>query len=674
MSIGSLLLLSAFTLFAKARGGDVEALTSKTFDGVIANADLVLVKFFAPWCGHCQAMEKDFEKAATKLKGTAVLADVDATKEEKLAQKYNVEGFPTIKLFSKGLEIANYNGERDVKSMISFVKSATKPAFETFDTKAQLDSLLAKNKGSHVLIGAGLGDEGRAAFTKASFALRDFFPESLAFVAVKNPAVAKHVMPLSAGEFGLLRYEDGERAPIAYTDSNLDNLAAFVKNQAMSFFAEFSQETAELYTEDSTPLVIAFTRASSPDTDPILKTVKAVAKQYATNKDIRFAWVDANKLEGFIEYAGLVDSDIPVFAYGMEDDQKYHLPTSLTDLTEENLSAWVDDVLGGRVEAALKSQPIPESQPESGATVVVGDSWRSIVEDPEKDVLVAQVAPWCGHCRAMKPAFNRVADELKAAGVDTVRVAIMDATENDAPNEYKAKGFPTIQFFAAGKKQKGIEYDGERTSSELIEMLKQKATVKFQFDTSKLGKDPEPEDDEESEEDSGEGLDENADYEEAEEEEHEEREEGNGADGAQDEDEDMVEEVTDFPSDENDEKEITEGGLGELEGSELSGAAEDVQYVDDDFIEKLETKFRATGASDDEVEKMMDDHFSQMSDSKSEHLSGDDDMDDNMDEDGEDDGMVQGDENEGDANENGGEIHGEAAEPEDYSEDEKDEL
>ncbi|CDF32649.1 Disulfide-isomerase, PDIA-3 Endoplasmic reticulum lumen [Chondrus crispus] len=518
---------------AAADESDVVTLTSKNFADVVAKEKLVFVKFFAPWCGHCQSMAEDFKKTATELKGKAVLADVDATTEEELAKKYNIDGFPTLKLFADGEEVVDYNGGRDKESMIQFIERATVPPFSEIDSADAYKKFIADNKEKNILVGAELSPANFNKFRKAAFGLRDVMPDSMEFI---RPKSAKYVSidAYKADELYLLRVEsDGTHRPMKYDTDSDESLEKFVKGAALPAWQEFTQENAELYTELSTPIIVGFFKDCEVAE---CKIMEKVAQKKVDNGKVVFAWVNAVTLASFLDYVGLKDAKTPVCGYAFESDARYLLPEGM-EFTEKNFEAWVDDMIAGKVVPARKSEAIPDPSENTGPVYnVVGDSWSDEVEDSEKDVVIAQVAEWCGHCNKLKPIYKKVAEELKKASVNHIKFAMMDATENDAPDGYKAKGFPTIHFFPAGKEQKGIDFDAERTSKGIIEWLMEKTSKKFEFDVSTLGEDPVPEEDEEGGEEEGEDAD---------------------ADGAQDDDgmDELEEELKAVEGEEEEEKE-----------------------------------------------------------------------------------------------------------------------
>ena len=84
------------------------------------------VNFYAPWCGHCKALEADWTTLASQLHGSSTgVARVDATAQVELAALYQVEGFPSLQLFSGG-RVFSYAGERNLPAMLAFAQGGFK--------------------------------------------------------------------------------------------------------------------------------------------------------------------------------------------------------------------------------------------------------------------------------------------------------------------------------------------------------------------------------------------------------------------------------------------------------------------------------------------------------------------------------------------------------------------
>jgi len=103
-------------------------LTSENYDAETAGKT-VLIKFQAPWWGHCKKMKPDWDKLMDAFADskTAVIADVDCTAEGKsLCETHGVKGYPTLK-FGDPADLQEYKGGRDYDALEKFANEELKP-------------------------------------------------------------------------------------------------------------------------------------------------------------------------------------------------------------------------------------------------------------------------------------------------------------------------------------------------------------------------------------------------------------------------------------------------------------------------------------------------------------------------------------------------------------------
>lgn len=106
--------------------GLVEPVVARNFKGTLKRFDASLVEFYAPWCGHCKALEPKLDAVASRLaeehsKVKAAIFKVDAVAQQALAAKYSIQSYPTIKLFYGNNEIEKYEGDRETENLLSYI-------------------------------------------------------------------------------------------------------------------------------------------------------------------------------------------------------------------------------------------------------------------------------------------------------------------------------------------------------------------------------------------------------------------------------------------------------------------------------------------------------------------------------------------------------------------------
>ena len=98
-------------------------LTDKNFQNQTKNK-VVLVDFWAAWCGPCRMMAPVLNEIAGELKGSSYVGKVNVEQYQSLAQKFKIRGIPTMVLFKNGVEINRFVGVKSKEYLIKQIQSA----------------------------------------------------------------------------------------------------------------------------------------------------------------------------------------------------------------------------------------------------------------------------------------------------------------------------------------------------------------------------------------------------------------------------------------------------------------------------------------------------------------------------------------------------------------------
>lgn len=95
------------------------AVDDSTFEQVVTKADkLVLVDFWAEWCGPCRMVGPVVDELADEYEGKIAFAKLNVDKNPKTTSKYGIMSIPTLIIFKKGNPVSNvvgFRGKADLK-------------------------------------------------------------------------------------------------------------------------------------------------------------------------------------------------------------------------------------------------------------------------------------------------------------------------------------------------------------------------------------------------------------------------------------------------------------------------------------------------------------------------------------------------------------------------------
>ncbi|NJO18154.1 MAG: thioredoxin [Thioploca sp.] len=98
-------------------------LTQTNFEDTISNNDLVLIDFWAPWCGPCRSFAPTYEQVSQKYPAV-LFAKVNTDQEQALAGNFNIRSIPTLMIFREQIIIFSQAGSLPASALEEVINKA----------------------------------------------------------------------------------------------------------------------------------------------------------------------------------------------------------------------------------------------------------------------------------------------------------------------------------------------------------------------------------------------------------------------------------------------------------------------------------------------------------------------------------------------------------------------
>ncbi|CAF0741685.1 unnamed protein product [Adineta steineri] len=441
----------------------VLTLTKDTFDDAVKNNKYLLVKFVAPWCGHCKALTPAYAEAAKQLAASdshLKLGSVDATVEPDLAKRFEVRGYPTMKFFSEGTAL-EYTGGRTKDEIISWLKKKTGPAADDLKTVDELKKL--QESGDVVVIGAFKDAEGDAAISFLQVAKT---VDGIPFGITTDKDVLKELKVTEDAIVLLKKFDEGRNDLTSSISES--SIREFITANQLPLVIDFNAQTAQkIFGGDIKVHMLFFGSKKSDDFEKHHGEFSTAAKAFRGKSLFVVVDSDDHENERVFEFFGLKTADVPaVRLISLQDEMSKFKPES-SEITSSGLTKFVESFFDGKLKPHLLSQEIPEDWDKTPVKVLVGKNFHEVASDKTKTVLVAFVAPWCGHCKQLTPIYEQLGEKYKDDS--SVVIAKMDATANEL-EDIKVQSFPTIKLFPKDS-DVAVDYNGARTVEAIAKFI-----------------------------------------------------------------------------------------------------------------------------------------------------------------------------------------------------------
>merc|ERR1712156_125286 len=389
------------------------------------------------------------------------LAKVDATEESELAGMFDVGGYPTLKFFKNNDKTAlEYGGGRTKDEIINWLDKKSGPPAQAVQGAAAAKSFQADND---VVVVAF--QEDATVFVGAADQVDDYKFGLL-------DAEAAGELGVEQGQIVLLKsFDEGK---VVYDgEASIDQLVKFVKSEALPLVNEFNEETApKIFGGDINQHILLFIAKSDGQFDKIRSEFAGAAKDHKGSTLFVLVDADVDDNGRVLEFFGLEAENCPAVRLIQMGDSMAKFKPEDDALTTASFNAFVKGVESGKIGKHLMSEEEPEDNT-GPVYYVTGKNFANLIAQTDKHILIEFYAPWCGHCKALEPTYEKLGEHFK--DVEDVIIAKSDATANEF-DDIDVQGFPTIKYWPKGEDREQVDYNGGRDLDALVKFVESGGT------------------------------------------------------------------------------------------------------------------------------------------------------------------------------------------------------
>ena len=447
---------------------DVLILTDSTFENAINKYEYLMVFFYAPWCIRCNKFHPEYDKAASILKSENLfLAKVDATVEKKLDKKFEITGFPVLKLFIHGVPI-EYTGERNHEDLIRWIRKKTNGvAIEELNSDKDIDTF--KEKNGVALIYFGNDENDIKIWTKLARKNDD-----IPFGVVKDNNLIK-------------KYANNDKKIILYKnfDEKIRELNIIKEKEIQEFINKYStpklmfldRKAVNAIFEKKIPGIILYANTTSLKFEDYLKIMMNISEKINYKYKVVITDIKEGLSAKNAELMDIKEKDLPTVRIADTSGEYLKKYKMEGEINEENILEFVQDWENKKIKSYIKSAEVPEEN-DNDVIVVVGKTFEREVIYNKKDVVVLFYSTLCKHllqnCKELLQNYAEVAEKLIRLNPNLI-MAKIDVIENEVESIH-ISSFPKIKLFPANKKDKApIDYDGDNSVNDIIKFINEKA-------------------------------------------------------------------------------------------------------------------------------------------------------------------------------------------------------